>query len=62
MKIDPRPCSTIPAFAFRGVRRQMALHALLDHGVLHLWSKVNATVNFAYLRFHCRGRAPLSYK
>jgi hypothetical protein len=31
MKIDPRLCSTIPAFAFRGVRHQMALHALLDH-------------------------------
>ena len=23
MKIDPRLCSTIPAFAFRGVRHQM---------------------------------------
>ena len=31
MKMDPRPCSTIPAFAFCGVRHQMALHAILDH-------------------------------
>jgi hypothetical protein len=30
MKIDLRPCNMIPAFAFRGVRHQMAPHGLQE--------------------------------